>query len=105
LLPRFSPSSLYTLSLHDALPIWDPVFPSVSISLGPRFRGDERERERTLNPSTQSACCSGEAPRALIQGPRRRISPHAQSHGQAQDRKSTRLNSSHQIISYAVFCL
>src|SRR5258708_21578011 len=24
---------------------------------------------------------------------------------QAQDRKSTRLNSSHQIISYAVFCL
>src|SRR5258708_27983100 len=25
--------------------------------------------------------------------------------GQRQDRKSTRLNSSHQIISYAVFCL
>src|SRR5207244_8171620 len=25
--------------------------------------------------------------------------------GQIQDRKSTRLNSSHQIISYAVFCL
>src|SRR5258708_9328336 len=25
--------------------------------------------------------------------------------GKAQDRKSTRLNSSHQIISYAVFCL
>src|SRR5258708_21121180 len=27
------------------------------------------------------------------------------SHGELQDRKSTRLNSSHQIISYAVFCL
>src|SRR5574344_2637595 len=26
-------------------------------------------------------------------------------HNQFQDRKSTRLNSSHQIISYAVFCL
>src|SRR5438876_6764810 len=26
-------------------------------------------------------------------------------HGQAQDRKSTRLNSSHPSISYAVFCL
>src|SRR5258708_30700072 len=26
-------------------------------------------------------------------------------HGRARDRKSTRLNSSHQIISYAVFCL
>src|SRR3990170_6431392 len=28
-----------------------------------------------------------------------------QSHLRCQDRKSTRLNSSHQIISYAVFCL
>ena len=26
-------------------------------------------------------------------------------HGDGRDRKSTRLNSSHQIISYAVFCL
>src|SRR5258708_22187819 len=26
-------------------------------------------------------------------------------HGKTKDRKSTRLNSSHQIISYAVFCL
>src|SRR5438552_13280308 len=30
----------------------------------------------------------------------RRTAPHA-----VEDRKSTRLNSSHQIISYAVFCL
>src|SRR2546430_12447017 len=28
-----------------------------------------------------------------------------QSHGDTQDRKSTRLNSSHSQISYAVFCL
>src|SRR5207244_13419219 len=28
-----------------------------------------------------------------------------QSHNRHSDRKSTRLNSSHQIISYAVFCL
>src|SRR5258708_30483057 len=27
------------------------------------------------------------------------------NHGSQEDRKSTRLNSSHQIISYAVFCL
>src|SRR5207244_13311494 len=27
------------------------------------------------------------------------------AHARSQDRKSTRLNSSHQIISYAVFCL
>src|SRR5258708_10423566 len=30
---------------------------------------------------------------------------HASSFVHVQDRKSTRLNSSHQIISYAVFCL
>src|SRR5258708_31205012 len=30
---------------------------------------------------------------------------HAAAGFQIQDRKSTRLNSSHQIISYAVFCL
>src|SRR5438552_14807836 len=30
---------------------------------------------------------------------------HTCSHPEHRDRKSTRLNSSHQIISYAVFCL
>src|SRR5690625_6574546 len=30
---------------------------------------------------------------------------HARRHGVFQDRKSTRLNSSHVAISYAVFCL
>src|SRR5258708_23451768 len=36
--------------------------------------------------------------------PIRRASP-GYRHQSAEDRKSTRLNSSHQIISYAVFCL
>src|SRR2546426_10160903 len=31
--------------------------------------------------------------------------PDTDSHGTRQDRKSTRLNSSHLVISYAVFCL
>src|SRR5258708_10337545 len=35
----------------------------------------------------------------------RRISPVGQGRRGGPDRKSTRLNSSHQIISYAVFCL
>src|SRR5258708_23164860 len=34
-----------------------------------------------------------------------RAHAEAAGEGRAQDRKSTRLNSSHQIISYAVFCL
>src|SRR5260221_2924155 len=43
--------------------------------------------------------------------PRRLRAPPGQApnlvggHGEAEDRKSTRLNSSHTVISYAVFCL
>src|SRR2546430_7669443 len=39
---------------------------------------------------------------ALIAGA---FSPHLDSKASARDRKSTRLNSSHSQISYAVFCL
>src|SRR5256885_11910616 len=62
-------TEIYTLSLHDALPIW---------------------AERTVSS----------APRASIRSwmPR---SPRPDP----KDRKSTRLNSSHLVISYAVFCL
>src|SRR6185436_20737497 len=56
-------TEIYTLSLHDAL----PISPDPAIASG------------------WSGCTS--SPRC------------------PRDRKSTRLNSSHQIISYAVFCL
>src|SRR5438552_15214821 len=61
---------LYTLSLHDALPIY-------SVDLRARSLAPRRREHR----------------HALIVIPIE------------SDRKSTRLNSSHQIISYAVFCL
>src|SRR5438552_14797670 len=49
---------------------------------------------------------SGDPP-ALLVGVRRRDdgSPPPPDSNEKRDRKSTRLNSSHQIISYAVFCL
>src|SRR6266581_3508392 len=59
-------TEIYTLSLHDALPIY-----------------------RTPRP--------GRLDRRLRELQRLRARP--------QDRKSTRLNSSHPSISYAVFCL
>src|SRR5207244_12074207 len=83
---------IYTLSLHDALPI------SVA---GPRAVGVEAGRQ---------VAAAGEhdvvAGRVVVGGVRQRAAqgPEAAALGQA-DRKSTRLNSSHQIISYAVFCL
>src|SRR5436309_14290352 len=58
-------TEIYTLSLHDALPI--SCQPGVAVRQGPvQLRGDRSRRS---------------------------------------DRKSTRLNSSHVKISYAVFCL
>src|SRR5436853_7804495 len=66
---HYTPSSnIYTLSLHDALPISAPRSASRRFSSRPDLDGPEDPRRR-------------------------------------RDRKSTRLNSSHLGISYAVFCL
>src|SRR5689334_23673551 len=66
-------TEIYTLSLHDALPIFHP---------------------RVVAPSLGSLLLS-EASVASV----------ARSLNALRDRKSTRLNSSHSSISYAVFCL
>src|SRR2546429_7801769 len=66
-------TEIYTLSLHDALPILS------------RKRKESRGR-----PARFLRTCT--ANRSAMWRPRR-------------DRKSTRLNSSHGYISYAVFCL
>src|SRR3989442_10862963 len=61
-------TEIYTLSLHDALPISSPFF-------------DRQQAPRDVNTTPTFPGCS------------------------RLDRKSTRLNSSHVRISYAVFCL
>src|SRR3712207_7694670 len=81
-------TEIYTLSLHDALPISLPVARRHQQDVGVRPPGlaDQRGEEVVL------ADHRGEAPvRGVDDG--------------HQDRKSTRLNSSHANISYAVFCL
>src|SRR5437763_16584976 len=67
-----APTELYTLSLHDALPI--------------------SARRPWIIPSSWATAT------ALR-------SPFSTRDRRARDRKSTRLNSSHRCISYAVFCL
>src|SRR2546426_9323709 len=81
-------TEIYTLSLHDALPIC--LFGKrVQLEDGRMVIADENYvRESILNPSAKIV--SGFKP----------IMPVFQG-----DRKSTRLNSSHLVISYAVFCL
>src|SRR3712207_8019751 len=86
-------TEIYTLTLHDAL----PIFPRVPGGLGgarPRHGGRAGPR-RHPGPAHPRAAPPGRVRGAAAGGPR---------HG-ARDRKSTRLNSSHANISYAVFCL
>src|SRR3712207_9336417 len=81
-------TEIYTLSLHDALPISARYSPLPASRRSNRPEDIERPRS---DPGGD-----------LALGPVARVSS-AQLAG--QDRKSTRLNSSHANISYAVFCL
>src|SRR3989442_8801442 len=82
-------TEIYTLSLHDALPIYQldfREFPARHLEM--HFIGLQIEKgriHRSVSPWRDGA---------------RLIVPETEI-----DRKSTRLNSSHVRISYAVFCL
>src|SRR3712207_9048120 len=78
-------TEIYTLSLHDALPIL-------------RRDGDHQKRGADPIAGNQHGQRNGPS----RSGKRRET---RSQHGDLQDRKSTRLNSSHANISYAVFCL
>src|SRR5438445_9038551 len=67
-----APTEIYTLSLHDALPI---------------LRASSTGRAKAGNRGSIWSCSGASASTTC------------------RDRKSTRLNSSHANISYAVFCL
>src|SRR5690606_40029250 len=84
-------TDIYTLSLHDALPI----------SGSGELRTGEPSRPATpLRLATATATIAG--PRRIIQCS---VTSLRASSVSSRDRKSTRLNSSHVKISYAVFCL
>src|SRR5688572_31852492 len=84
-------TQLYTLSLHDALPI-----SRVREEVGP-LRGQ---------PLAVGAVSGEDAADLPVFGGDERVDlPLALDDEPHRDRKSTRLNSSHSQISYAVFCL
>src|SRR3712207_8650215 len=66
------------------------------------FRSHQHRGPRTLAPETTAPARVGWRAELLVLQPHERGPPPL--HG-CQDRKSTRLNSSHANISYAVFCL
>src|SRR2546427_12972727 len=77
-------TEIYTLSLHDALPIF---LPARRARLRRRFSGSTFDDPRRPH---ESLCF---------------LSRSCGRVRRNRDRKSTRLNSSHSQISYAVFCL
>src|SRR5256885_13791855 len=81
-------TEIYTLSLHDALPISPWQAPRSS------------SRVRVCHASATGPCQR----RGRADPPATRPVPVA-GPPDTGDRKSTRLNSSHLVISYAVFCL
>src|SRR5207244_5801310 len=100
LLPASSP-----LSLHDALPILHQPQARQRLAFGIPGRGEPGEIAVSKRQDRDVA-------RRLTKIDRLDDVVEARSAGRKQmhrssveDRKSTRLNSSHQIISYAVFCL
>src|SRR3712207_9070559 len=79
-------TEIYTLSLHDALPISNSLFARID-SLRERynmFRQQNKYRSASALNDTLKI---------------------VEERYEQEDRKSTRLNSSHANISYAVFCL
>src|SRR5688572_31476216 len=77
-------TEIYTLSLHDALPISDPTTLTIAMNGSPS----------DLDPHSVYDYRSA----MPLRGPYEGLIA-------LEDRKSTRLNSSHSQISYAVFCL
>src|SRR5205085_10432026 len=74
----------------------------------PTRRSSDLHRESGLRASQAARAGVGSAgSRSALPGAafRSKDSRHRRSHGKSVDRKSTRLNSSHSQISYAVFCL
>src|SRR5438876_8934112 len=85
--PDPPPTAIYTLSLHDALPIcMTPASPDI---WSPSFR---KVRLTDCRPHATRQRMA--LPCAILAATQLTV-----------DRKSTRLNSSHPSISYAVFCL
>src|SRR2546422_4895162 len=69
------------------------------------FRSMDRKRDRDCVRTSPGAPCDCEMVSAVFAGPLVRATAADSRKDTSRDRKSTRLNSSHGYISYAVFCL
>src|SRR2546430_11091789 len=84
-------TEIYTLSLHDAL----PILPGHAVGVNTGY-------VMTQNPNQAYDIIGATKTGITIDA---RGKPHDENSPNHEDRKSTRLNSSHSQTSYAVFCL
>src|SRR5207244_5384468 len=91
---------IYTLSLHDALPISNDAPWRYTISWG-----DGASQSGSTSSQSDPITASHLYVLPATYRVRVTVTDKDGGVGRTGDRKSTRLNSSHQIISYAVFCL
>src|SRR2546421_9482727 len=87
-------TEIYTLSLHDALPI-SARYPGFSLRMQTEVTGLLEESGRVVGVQVMTEAGPVTVRADLVVAARPAF----------PDRKSTRLNSSHDQISYAVFCL
>src|SRR2546430_10488647 len=80
-------TEIYTLSLHDALPI------------------SQAQREHLVAPEGEARQGVRDPDQRAAEIRREALADRQGAQHRQGDRKSTRLNSSHSQISYAVFCL
>src|SRR5206468_11466198 len=98
-------TALSTLSLHDALPICYPIGTVVTLTAAPAA-------DSTFEGSWSGGGCTGTGPCTMTLTAATTVTAHFDAldpltltslTADLRDRKSTRLNSSHDQISYAVF--
>src|SRR5690606_40284015 len=93
-----------TLSLHDALPIWGvgvEVLEDAGVVFGGFFADGDRSGQQFFEVFGEGLFGGGVGGGDEVAG----VLFGDVGVGEVLDRKSTRLNSSHVKISYAVFCL
>src|SRR5690606_41327144 len=104
LLTHTAPAQIYTLSLHDALPIFQlaVVAATEETTAAPVALAGSGSAVLTVTAAIDESIA---APVHLRPGGAVGLTAAASTEEASADRKSTRLNSSHVKISYAVFCL
>src|SRR5256885_10782872 len=98
-----APTEFYPFPLHDALPICHGAGRGLGMRAGDDERGSGQEAKQHVGRRRRMRRCT--APAVLPKATREHRESQTLAPQRAERSESTRLNSSHLVISYAVFCL